>query len=57
MTDPDPDPVKMPRWTKMAIVIAAVLLLIVVITSVDFSGGDEPRQPNLIGFETTTITR
>ena len=53
----DPDPVKMPRWTKMAIVIAAVLLLIVVITSVDFSGGDEPRQPNLIGFETTTITR
>lgn len=50
----DPDAVTMPRWGKIAIVVAAILLAIVAVTSVDFSGDDEPDRPNLIGFETTT---
>ena len=50
----DPDAVGMPRWGKVAVVIAAILLIIVVATSVDFGGDDEDDRPNLIGFETTT---
>ena len=51
------DAVAMPRWGKIAVVVAAILLIIVVATSIDFSGDDEPDRPNLIGFESTTITR
>jgi hypothetical protein len=51
----EPDAVGLPRWGKVAIVVAAILLIIVVATSVDFGGDDnEPRRPNLIGFDTTT---
>lgn len=51
----DPDAVAMPVWGKVAIVVAAVLLIIVFATSIDL-GDDEPDRPNLIGFD-TTITR
>jgi hypothetical protein len=50
----DRDVVAMPRWGKIAVVIAAILLMIVVVTSVDFSGNNEPDRPNLIGFDDTT---
>jgi hypothetical protein len=50
----DPDAVRLPRWGKFAVVVAAILLIIVAATSVDFGGDDEPDRPNLIGFETTT---
>ena len=51
----EPDPIATPRWVKIAVVVAAVLLAIVVVTSVNFSGGnDEPDRPNLIGFDDTT---
>jgi hypothetical protein len=50
------DAIGMPRWGKAAVVVAAILLFIVVLTSVDFGGSDEPERPNLIGFETTTTT-
>jgi len=50
------DPVAMPRWGKIAIVVAAILLVIVVATSIDFCGNDEPRRPNLIGFDDTTTS-
>jgi hypothetical protein len=50
-----PDSVHLPRWGKVAIVLAAILLIIVVATSVDFSSDDDaPDRPNLIGFDTTT---
>ena len=52
----DPDAVKLPPLGKLAIVVAAILLAIVVITSIDF-GDDEPSRPNLIGFDDTTTTR
>ena len=49
------DPIATPRWVKIAVVVAAVLLAIVVVTSVNFRGGhDEPDHPNLIGFDDTT---
>jgi len=49
------DPIATPRWVKIAVIVAAVLLAIVVVTSVNFSGGnDEPDRPNLIGFDGTT---
>ncbi|MEO8697689.1 MAG: hypothetical protein ABI658_29590 [Acidimicrobiales bacterium] len=48
------DAVRLPLWGKIAIVLAAILLVIVVATSVDFGGDDEPDRPNLIGFDTTT---
>jgi len=48
------DAVRLPRWGKVAIVLAAILLVIVVATSVDFSGDEAPDRPNLIGFDTTT---
>ena len=47
------DAVKMPRLGKIAIVVAAILLVIVAVTSIDF-GDDEPSRPNLIGFDDTT---
>jgi hypothetical protein len=50
----DPDAIGMPRWGKVAVVVAAILLIIVVATSVDFDGDDKPDRPNLIGFDTTT---
>ena len=50
----DPAAVGMPRWGKVAVVVAAILLIIVVATSVDFGGGDKPDRPNLIGFDTTS---
>ena len=50
----EPDSVHLPRWGKVAIVLAAILLIIVVATSVDFGGDDAPDRPNLIGFDTTT---
>ena len=50
----DRDAVRMPRWGSIAVVIAAILLIIVVATSVDFGGDDERDRPNLIGFDTTT---
>ena len=52
----DPDVVAMPRWGKVAVVVAAILLVIVLVTSIDFTGGNdnEPDRPNLIGFDTTT---
>jgi hypothetical protein len=50
----DPDAVRLPRWGKVAIVLAAILLVIVVATSVDYRSDDEPDRPNLIGFDTTT---
>ncbi|MEO5839908.1 MAG: hypothetical protein ABIQ73_16185 [Acidimicrobiales bacterium] len=53
----EPDDVRLPRWGRIAILVAAILLIIVVATSVDFSGDDEPDRPNLIGFESTTVTR
>ena len=53
----DSDAIGMPRWGKVAVVIAAILLIIVVATSVDFGGDDEPDRPSLIGFESTTSTR
>ena len=49
----------MPLWGKLAIIVAAILLIIVVATSIDF-GDDEPNRPNLIGFDetsTSTTTR
>ena len=52
----DPDAVALPLWGKVAVVVAAILLIIVAVTSIDF-GDDEPERPNLIGFESTTITR
>jgi hypothetical protein len=54
----DPAAVGLPLWGKIAVVVAAILLLIVVaVSSIDF-GDDAPDRPNLIGFEsTTTITR
>jgi hypothetical protein len=48
------DPVAMPRWGKVAVVIAAILLTIVIVTSVDFTSNHEPQHPNLIGFDSTT---
>ena len=48
------DAIGMPRWGKVAVVVAAILLFIVVLTSVDFGDSDEPERPNLIGFDTTT---
>ncbi len=53
----DPDAVGLPLWGKVAVVVAAILLIIVFATSIDFGGDDEPDRPNLIGFESTTITR
>ena len=53
----DPDAVGMPRWGKVAVVVAAILLIIVIATSVNFDGDDTPDRPNLIGFESTTISR
>ena len=50
----DPDAVGIPRLGKVAVVVAAILLIIVVATSVDFGGDDTPDRPNLIGFDTTT---
>jgi hypothetical protein len=53
-----PDVVYMPTWGKVAVIVAAVLLFIVVVLSVDFGGSDEPERPNLIGFDdTTTVPR
>ena len=49
----DPDAVALPLWGKIAIVVAAILLIIVAATSIDF-GDDEPNRPNLIGFDETT---
>jgi hypothetical protein len=49
-----PAPIGMPRWAKIFVIIAALLIAIVVITSIDWSSRDEPDQPNLIGFDTTT---
>jgi hypothetical protein len=50
------DVVRMPLWGKVAVVVAAILLFIVVVTSVDFGGSDEPDRPNIIGLDTTTTT-
>ena len=50
----DPDAIGMPRWGKVAVVVAAILLIIVVATSVDFGGDDKTDRPNLIGFDSTT---
>ena len=51
----DPDAVALPFWGKVAIVVAAILLIIVAATSIDF-GDDEPTRPNLIGFDETSTT-
>ena len=51
-----PDAVALPLWGKVAIVVAAILLIIVVATSIDF-GDDQPSRPNLIGFDETSTTR
>jgi hypothetical protein len=48
----DPGAVTMPRWGKVAIVVATILLVIVAVTSIGDGDGDE--RPNLIGFDTTT---
>jgi hypothetical protein len=48
------DAIGMPRWGKVAVVVAAMLLFIVVLTSIDYGDSDEPERPNLIGFDTTT---
>jgi hypothetical protein len=53
----DSDAVTMPLWGKVAVVVAAILLIIVLATSIDFGGGDEPDRPNLIGFDSTTVSR
>jgi len=50
----DPDAVRLPRWGKVAVVVAAILLIIVAATSVGLGGDDEPDRPNLIGFDTST---
>ena len=50
----DPDAIPMPRWGKIAVIVAAILLAIVIITSVNFGSDDTPHRPNLIGFDTTT---
>jgi hypothetical protein len=50
----EPDAIGMPRLGKVAVVVAAILLIIVVATSVDFDGDVKPDRPNLIGFDTTT---
>ena len=50
----DPGAVGMPRWGKVAVIVAAILLIIVAATSIDFSDDDERDRPNLIGFDTTT---
>lgn len=55
-TEAAPDAVKMPRWGKIAIVIAAILLAIVAATSIGSSNDDDKHRPNLIGFDDTTIT-
>lgn len=47
------DAVKLPRLGKIAIVVAAILLVIVAVTSIDF-GDDDPPRPTLIGFDDTT---
>jgi hypothetical protein len=50
----DPAAVGLPFWGKIAVVVGAILLLIVVvISSIDF-GDDVPDRPNLIGFDETT---
>jgi hypothetical protein len=54
--DSAPDVVSMPTWGKVAVIVAAMLLFIVVVTSVDFGGSDERERPNLIGFDSTTVT-
>ena len=51
------DAIRMPLWGKVAVVVAALLLFIVAVSSVDFGGSDDPERPNLIGFDdTTTVT-